>query len=99
MAHVTHIVLFKWKPDATEDAIEKAIAALEGLQCEVPGITELEVGRNFSPRSQGHEVALLVRFPDRATLEAYGPHPAHQRVVKEYIQPIMESVLAVDYEV
>lgn len=98
VAHITHVVLFKWREDAPEDAIEAAAAGLAGLADLVPDILELEVGRNFSERSQGYSLALLVRFPHRAALEAYAPHPAHQRVVTELIRPIAESVLVADYE-
>jgi hypothetical protein len=33
-----------------------------------------------------------------AALQAYGPHPEHQRVVQNFINPIRADVLALDYE-
>jgi hypothetical protein len=41
---------------------------------------------------------LVVRFTDRAALEAYGPHPEHQRVLQNFINPIRADTLALDYE-
>lgn len=94
-----HIVLFKWKPDATPEAIIQVVEGLRGLKDKIPGIVDLSCGENFSDRSQGFTHGLVVRFADRAALEAYGPSEAHQHVVQNFIAPIRVDVLAVDYEV
>jgi len=95
---VEHIVLFKWTEEATPEAIEKVVVGLRRLKDQVPNILALSCGENFSERSQGFTHGLVVRFPDRAALEVYGPHPAHQHVVQNYINPIRADVLAMDYE-
>jgi hypothetical protein len=95
---VIHVVLFEWKDGAPPEAIDRAVAELRALKGKIPGIVDLSTGANFSARAQGFHHALLVRFTDRAALEAYGSHPAHQRVVQEVLTPIMADVLAVDYE-
>jgi hypothetical protein len=96
---VEHIVLFKWNAEATTEQITAAIAGLRGLKDQVPNILDLSVGENFSDRAQGFTHGLVVRFPDKAALDVYGPHPAHQHVVQTFINPIRESVLALDYEI
>jgi len=93
-----HLVLFKLKPEATDEQKQAALKALKSLKESVPGVLDLSAGLNFSERSQGFEIGLLVRFSDRAALEAYGPHPAHQAVVRDYINPIKADVIVVDYE-
>ena len=95
---VEHIVLFKWKAEATAEQITVAVEGLRGLKGLVPNILDLTVGANFTDRGQGFTHGLVVRFPDKAALEVYGPHPAHQHVVQNFINPIRESVLALDYE-
>lgn len=95
---IEHLVLFRWTPDASAEAIARVMDGLSALRGQIPGIQGLTCGENFSPRSQGFTHALVVRFEDRAALEAYGPHPAHQRVVQEFIAPIRADVLALDYE-
>lgn len=95
---VEHIVLFKWKAEATPEQIATAIAGLAGLKEQVPNILDLTVGENFTDRGQGFTHGLVVRFPDKAALEVYGPHPAHQHVVQNFINPIRDNVLALDYE-
>lgn len=96
---VEHVVLFKVTPEATEEQKERLIAELGALKGKIPGIVDLSVGRNFSDRNQGFEVGLVVRFVDRAALEAYGPHPAHQGCVQQFVAPIKQDVIVVDYDI
>lgn len=95
---IEHIVLFQWKEDATEAAIEQAMEGLRGLKGQVPNIIDLSCGKNFSDRAGKFTHGLVVRFPDKAALEVYGPHPAHQHVVQNFINPIRADILALDYE-
>jgi len=95
---IVHVVLFKWNEDATPGAIRSAVEALLALADKIPGVLELTCGKNFSDRNQGYTHGMVVRFIDRAALEAYGPHPAHQHVVQNFISPIRADVLVVDYE-
>jgi hypothetical protein len=96
---IEHIVLFKWIETATSEAIEAAVTELRALKGKIEGIVDLSCGTNFSDRAQGFTHGLVVRFTDRAALEAYGPHPAHQHVVQNFISPIRADILALDYEV
>ena len=97
-AMVEHLVLFRWKEDASREAIDSVLAELRQLKGRIPGIVDLSCGANFSDRAKGYTHGLIVRFKDRAALEAYGPHPEHQRVVQNFINPIRADILALDYE-
>ncbi len=96
---VEHVVLFRWTEAATAEAIQQAVDGLRDLRGQIEGIVDLSCGADFSSRAQGYTHGLVVRFTDRASLEAYGPHPAHQRVVTTLIDPIRADVLALDYEI
>jgi len=95
---IEHIVLFRWTDAASQEAKEKVIAELRGLKEKIPGVVDLSCGTNFCDRAKGYTHGLVVRFKDRAALNAYGPHPEHQRVVQNFINPIRADVLALDYE-
>ena len=95
---VEHIVLFRWSEDASQEAIDSVVAELRGLKSKIAGVVDLSCGVNFSDRAKGYTHGLVVRFMDRAALEAYGPHPEHQRVVQNFINPIRADILALDYE-
>ena len=74
------------------------LAGLRSL-ASIDGVEEMAVGANFSERGAGFTHALSARFRDRAALAAYGPHPAHQKVVQELTRPISETTVIVDYEI
>jgi hypothetical protein len=95
---VVHVVLFKIRESATQAQKDTMARAISALVDEVPGVLELRFGEDFSKtRAGGFTHVLVVRLANKAALEAYGPHPAHQRVVTEFIAPIREAVLAVDF--
>lgn len=95
---IEHLVLFKWKQDASPEAIARVLEGLKALKSQIPEIVDLSCGKNFSDRSQGFQHGLVVRFNSRQDLEIYQPHPAHQVLIKDYIKPILADILAVDYE-
>jgi len=95
---IEHIVLFRWREEASQEAVDSALAELRKLKGKIPGIVDLSCGANFSDRANGHTHGLVVRFADRSALRAYGPHPEHQRVVQNLINPIRAEILALDYE-
>jgi len=96
---VEHIVLFKVSSSATQEQKDRMVAELKRLREQIPGIVDLSVGYNFSERSHGFQIGLVVRFTDLAALEAYLPHPAHRACVEQFINPIREDVILADYEI
>jgi len=95
---VEHLVLFRWKEGVDSAAIDSALEGLRDLKDKIPGILDLTCGHNFSDRAKGFDAGLYIRFVSRSALDAYSPHPAHQRVVNELLLPIREDVIALDYE-
>ena len=96
---VEHILLMRWTDEASQEAIDNALAELRGLTDKIAGIVDLSCGANFSERAKGYTHGLVIRFADRAALEAYFPHPEHQRVVQDFINPIRADTVILDYEV
>lgn len=95
---VEHLVFLRLRPGVADADVEALLAALRGLPALVPGILEMQCGRNFSPeRAQGYDLGVHVRFPGTAELAAYGPHPAHQ-AVRARIAELCSDVLALDVE-
>lgn len=95
---VEHLVWFKLRTDAPQAAKEQLLAELVALKDRIPGIIDASAGADFSGRAAGYTHGFVVRFVDRAALEAYHPHPAHRAVVERYVEPISEGVLALDFE-
>lgn len=95
---IEHIVLIRWKEAASQEAKDRAMTELRDLKGKIPGIVEVTSGLNFSERAKGYTHGLVFRFKDRAAVEAYLPHPEHQRVVQTFLNPIREDTLVFDYE-
>ncbi|KYP82029.1 Dabb family protein [Ferroacidibacillus organovorans] len=94
---IEHIVLLAWKEGTPHAEQERLLRELLALKEQIPGIVSVSGGENFSARSQGYHHGFLVTFKDRASLDAYGPHKAHQRVVAQ-LQPVLQSILVLDFE-
>jgi hypothetical protein len=92
-----HTFAFRWKPGVSEEQKLRAIAEIRGLQGQIPGLVETWVGANVSPRSQGYEHGGTMKFTDRAALDAYGGHPAHQKLL-QWLMPLIDPI-EVDFEV
>ena len=93
---VIHTFSFRWKPGTTEDQKQRATAEIRALQTKIPGIIEICVGVNFSPRSQGYEFGGFMKFADRAAMDAYSDHPVHQQLLS-WLMPLIDP-LEVDFE-
>jgi len=93
---IIHTFAFRWRPGVTPDRKQHVMVAIRRLQGQIPGLLETWVGRNISPRSQGYELGGVMKFNDRAALEAYGSHPVHQELLS-WLLPLIEPV-EVDFE-
>jgi hypothetical protein len=78
---IRHVVVFKYKPDATPAQIAQVTAAFRALATTVPGIVSFEDGVNNSPegKNQGFTHVYVVTFKDAAARDAYLPHPEHKK--------------------
>ncbi len=95
---VEHLVLLKMKPEASAEQAEKMISGLKSLAERISTIRELTCGANTGDRSQGFTHGLFVRFASVADLDSYVAHPEHKRVVEEFLTPVIDDVIVVDYE-
>ena len=74
-----HVFAFRWRPEVTGQQKEHAMSEIRQLQGQIPGLLESWVGKNFSPRGHGYEHGGVMKFADRAALDAYGPHPGSSK--------------------
>jgi Stress responsive A/B Barrel Domain len=93
---IDHLVFLAAKDDASPEDIEDLISSIRGLKDTVPGVVDLSVGENFSPRSGGYTHGLFVRFETADDLQGYLKHPDHQAVGEKLDR--LTSRIVVDYE-
>ncbi len=94
---VEHLVWFKLNEGVTDGEKAAMMNALRALKTQVPNILHLAVGEDFSGRSIGFEIGLVVRLPDKKALEAYGPHPDHAAFGANF-RHFWSEVIALDFE-
>lgn len=89
--NVFHVFVFQWKPgtsDAQKDRVAKEIAAFQGT---IPGLLQTHAGPNMSPRGKGYTFGGIMLFKDKAALDAYVQHPAHQALLK-WLVPLIDAI-------
>lgn len=91
-----HMFAFRWKPGVTEEQKQNVVTEIRKLQGQIPGLLETSVGLNVSPRGQGYELGGVMKFSDQAALDAYGPHPVHQKLLS-WLIPLIEPI-EVDFD-
>ena len=94
---VEHLVWFKLKEGVSNEQKQAMMQALRGLPSKIEGIEHLACGEDFSGRSQGYEIGLVVRFVSRKALEVYGPHPDHAAFSQGF-SDLWDDVKALDFE-
>jgi Stress responsive A/B Barrel Domain len=91
-----HIFGFRWKAEATEADQARATKEILAFRGAIPGLIEVHVGPNVSPRGQGYMFAGLMKFTDKAAADAYSTHPAHLALLV-WLVPLIEPV-ELDFE-
>ena len=95
---VQHIVLFKFKADATPEKIKEIVAAFEALPSKISQIKDLKWGTNNSPENHAHGLthAFILTFDSEKDRDAYLPHPAHAEFGK-IVGPWIDEITVVDF--
>jgi stress responsive alpha/beta barrel protein len=57
----------------------------------IPGLLQTHVGPNISPRGKGYTFGGIMQFKDKASLDAYIQHPAHQALLA-WLIPLIDAI-------
>lgn len=93
---ITHVVLFRFTPDA-RPRLGEAREALAGLVDKVPPLLSASVGINVLPSDRAYDLCLIATFESLEALAEYRAHPEH-RTVAAFVDAFCESTVSVDYE-
>ncbi|HRO46903.1 Dabb family protein [Agriterribacter sp.] len=93
-----HVVLFKFKDDATALQVKEVEDAFRALPSKIKEIKALEWGTNNSPENlaQGFTHCFFVSFKSEEDRAVYLPHAAHKAFV-DVLTPHLDKVLVIDY--
>ncbi len=97
---VHHIVMWKFKPEITEEqkpALKKAMAEnLTALVGKVPGLLSLDFVDN-PLTSSTHDIALVSTLESAEDIGVYAVHPAHMAAADTYVRPYVTERACLDY--
>lgn len=93
-----HVVLFKFKDDATPAQVKEVENAFKALPSQIKEIKGFEWGTNNSPEglNQGLTHCFFLTFNSEKDRDAYLPHPAH-KAFGAILKPYLDKVTVVDY--
>lgn len=94
---LTHIVIWKYRPEIDAAAREEHIALLRRLPSVIPVIESFSVGSDVLKLPRSYDTGLVAVFRDRTALEAYTVHPEHIKVA-DFGRLISEHVASVDFD-
>lgn len=93
-----HVVLFKFKKDASKEQVQEVVDAFATLPGKIKEIEDFEWGTDVSVenKAQGFTHGFVLSFASEKARDDYLPHPAHKEFGK-LVGPRLEGVLVFDY--
>lgn len=93
-----HAVFFKFKDDASSEAVKEVVDAFAALPNKIDTIKEFEWGKNNSPEKHDHGFThcFMLTFDSDEGRAAYLPHPDHQ-AFGELLKPALDKVRVLDF--
>ena len=96
---ITHVVMFRWKPEIPDGEVEKITAALSSLPGVIPTVRSYRYGPDVGAGGAGnYDYAVAATFDDIDGWREYDEHAEHNRVRAEVIRPWIAERAAVQFE-
>ena len=96
---ITHLVMFRWKPEIPDGQVEKITAALSSLPGVIPTVRSYRCGPDAGTGSAGNfDYAVAATFDDIDGWRVYDEDAEHNRVRAEVIRPWIAERAAVQFE-
>ncbi|HUZ78204.1 MAG TPA: Dabb family protein [Chloroflexota bacterium] len=87
---IRHIVLFKTKEGHDPAVLKTLVDGFNALPQSIPYVKNFSIGPDISKRGT-FNMALSCDFETEAELREYGGHPAHRKLVTEYLPQVAED--------
>jgi stress responsive alpha/beta barrel protein len=95
---IRHTVMFTWTDDATEAQKKRVAAELSRLPAVIPSLKAYTMGTDIGVNEGNFEFAVVADFDDLDGYLAYRDDPTHRAIIAKYIQPIIATRSAVQFE-
>ena len=91
-----HVLLFKWKEDASLAQKSEMIKLFKGLPDKVVGFESFEMS-DVSLSTEGFDSILILKFTSETAMKEYEAHADHQRIAKTLGPAVVGKFAVVDY--
>jgi heme-degrading monooxygenase HmoA len=92
-----HVALFRFREDASPEAVSALDAGLRELPGLVPELRGFACGRDAELAEGTADYAVVAEFDDEAGWRAYQDNPAHRRVIEQLLTPILAERRAAQF--
>jgi hypothetical protein len=94
---IRHVVLFHWKPEATDEQKRFVATELATLPTLVPSIIGFSLGADAGINEGNADFAVTADFDDEAGYLAYRDDPDHRSIVTKHVGPIVANRTAIQF--
>jgi len=95
---IRHVVLFRWKSEATDEQKKLVHTELAKLPSLVPSLRAFVLGADAGINQGNADFAVTADFDDEAGYLAYRDDPTHREIIATYITPLVAERTAVQLE-
>ncbi len=97
--YIRHVVLFKFRPDASAEDKQVMQDGLAALPTAIPELVRYRFGPDLGLADGNHDFAIVADVANRDDFRTYIEHPRHQDAIVRLIRPIIAERTAVQFEV
>ena len=94
---IRHVVLFRWKPEATDEQKALVAAELGKLPSVIASIRSYVIGADAGINQGNAEFAVTADFDDEPGYLAYRDDSTHREIIAAYIAPLVAVRTAVQF--
>jgi len=99
--HVSHIVI-RWLKKPGDIEARRQFVDVTKSFANLPGVVDHKVGvvlpSDRKVVDSSFDVATVITFKNRKSLQAYLDHPRHKTAVKEMLKPLVEKIIVYDID-
>ena len=96
---IRHVVVFKWKPEATSEQVGQIASELRKLAAGIPAIKAYACGADAGITQGNSDFAVTADFDDEAGFITYRDDPGHREIIARLIVPITAQRAAAQLEI
>jgi hypothetical protein len=93
-----HVVLFRWKPEATPAQTATVKPALDALGQTLTGVVSYQCGPGLGLSETSYDFGVIGIFESRTAWDAYMADAEHDRIRSELILPIVAERAGIQFE-